>query len=204
MIISRLVFPLSPSLLLFLLKEMTTKPGTISKGAGKILQKEGNLSPLLYFIMFLSSSSHLSSFFQVRAQLARNQRMRQRKDGSPSREITLRIGGLVGSSSKTAFCTITRILRRSVSLPIFLYLHSFTQINSSSFVSSLCCLQELKPTNFFVLAGARVEPTPNNPCGFDLIMSNGERRSMQVCRRSKQSKEIIISETNKQLQPWSQ
>jgi len=41
-------------------------------------------------------------------------------------------------------------------------------------------LQELKPTNFFVLAGARIEATPNNPCGFDLTLSNGEKRSMQV------------------------
>jgi len=42
-------------------------------------------------------------------------------------------------------------------------------------------LKEVKPTNFFVLAGSRVEVNDSlNRAGFDLIMSNGERRNMQV------------------------
>jgi hypothetical protein len=38
--------------------------------------------------------------------------------------------------------------------------------------------QEVRPTNFFVLSGATVQTSSKN--GFDIIFSNGERRSMQA------------------------
>ena len=47
----------------------------------------------------------------------------------------------------------------------------------------------MRPTNFFVLSGATVQVNSRN--GFDIIFSNGERRSMQAGNEEERDSWVI-------------
>ena len=59
--------------------------------------------------------------------------------------------------------------------------------------------QETRPTNFFVLSGATVQPTK---LGFDLIFSNGERRSMMAA--SEEDRDAWVAALRETIQRQAQ
>jgi len=63
----------------------------------------------------------------------------------------------------------------------------------------LCDTQETRPTNFFVLSGATVQPTK---LGFDLIFSNGERRSMMAA--SEEDRDAWVAALRETIQRQAQ